>query len=206
MARLDRITTSDGVQLVTRTGPDGRERIESFHAVLYRKLREATLTQIRVIAEESREIILDKLFAAPPARGMQARAVRPRRLRRQEIRGVDRRPYRHTALAKRTVEKKKASREDGRKLIATAAYAYGIEVFKGTRGGEPYYTVRPKPGKHPERGVTHRVLAGMHEFGTTKMPKRPHWGPALRMVRQVLQAQGPEVRAKALREAIRERA
>ena len=77
-------------------------------------------------------------------------------------------------------------------------------MFKGKQGNTVYYTIRPKPGKHPTSELTHRVLAAMLEFGTRKMPKRPHWTPALKITKRVLRERGPEVRAVALRKAIRE--
>jgi len=204
MAGLKHIKTRDGVEVVKRTGPDGKERITSFHITLFKKLEEATLTQLRVLAEESREMILDKLFAGS-ARFPGKRVVsRPPQLRRSDIPTSERRPYRHPPLADSTVTKKANAQQDGRRLIATGAYVEGIEVFRGSKNGVPYYTVRPKPGKHPDAGVTHRVLAAFHEFGTSKMPARPHWGPVLRVLRRVMEQRGPEVRAEAMRLALRE--
>jgi len=204
MAGITHIRTRDGVEVVKRTGPDGRERITSFHITLFKKLEEATLTQIRILAEESREMIVDKLFAGS-ARFPGTRVVsRPPQLRRPDIPTSDRRPYRHAPLADRTVADKVDAEQDGRRLIATGAYVYGIQVFRGMKKGKPYYTVRPKPGKHPNAGVTHRVLAAFHEFGTSKMPARPHWGPVLRVLRRVMEQRGPEVRAEAMRLALRE--
>lgn len=201
---MARLTTREGIEVVTRTGPDGREIIDSFIIRLVEATREATLTQLRVLAEESRELILDRLYGQTPQRPGQVRVDRPRPLRRSEIPFADRRPASLRRLAERTVEDKVRKREDGRKLIATGEYTYGIEVFKGKRQGETYYTVRPKPGLHPTRRIPHRILAALHEFGTSRMPKRPHWGPVLRVVERVLRERGPDVRAVALRTAIRE--
>lgn len=203
MARLS-VRTSDGVELVKRSGPNGQERIESFVIVAYQQLREATLTQTRILAEESRDLILDRLYNQTPQAPGQAVVTRPRRLRRSDIPTTDRRPASLRRLSERTVQDKAAAGQDGRKLIKTGAYTYGIEVFKGAKSGVPYYTVRPKPGPHPERKIPHRVVAAIHEFGTSSTPKRPHWGPALRTIKRVLRERGPEVRAVALRTAIRE--
>jgi len=202
---MARIKTSEGVEVVTRTGPDGRERITSFHADLYKQLEGATATQLRVLAEESRELILDKLYngtSRPPGR---RRVPRPERMRRPEIPTSERRPYRHKALAESTVQDKARAELDGRRLIATGEYTYGIEVFRGKRAGSVYYIVRPKPGQHSRAGVTHRVLAAFHEFGTSQIPARPHWRPVLRVVRDELRNRRDEVRAVALRTAIRGR-
>jgi hypothetical protein len=202
MARV-KLTTREGRELVTRTGPDGKPIIESFHLRLYKQLADATAVQLRVIAEESREMVLDKLYAARAQAPGVASVVQPPQTRRADIPTAERKPFRHTPLAKETVERKAEAEQDGRKLIATGAYTAGIEVFKGTQGGDIYYTVRPKPGKHPEAGVTHRVLAAFHEFGTSTIPKRPHWGPVLRVVKSILRSKRKSIRAEALRKALR---
>jgi hypothetical protein len=189
--------------VVTRTGPDGREIIESFIIKLVEATVEASLTQIRVLAEESRELILDRLYNQTPQAPGEARIERPRPLRRPRIKFTDRRPASLRRLADSTVYEKNRLKQDGRKLIATGEYTYGIEVFKGMKKGQPYYTVRPKPGLHPSRNITHRVLAALHEFGTSNMPKRPHWGPVLRKLQKVLKDEGRQVRAVALRQAMR---
>jgi hypothetical protein len=179
--------------------------VKAFHIVAYEQLRAIGLVQIRILAEESRELVLDKLYGQTPQAPGQVRVARPRPLRRSDIPTIDRRPANLRKLADRTVQDKASAEQDGRKLIRTGAYTYGIEVFKGSKGGVTYYTVRPKPGKHPDRKqLTHRVLAAMHEFGTKKMPKRPHWGPALRTVKRVLRERGADTRAEALRRAIRQ--
>lgn len=205
MAGITKIKTRAGIEVVKRTGPDGKERYTSFHVKLVEKLGEVTLTQLRVVAEESREMILDKLFAGS-ARFPGSRVVSrppPGSARRLDIPTSDRRPYRHAPLADSTVARKAALDQDGRRLIATGEYAYGIEVFRGTKNGKRYYTVRPKPGKHIDSGVTHRVLAAFHEFGTSKMPARPHWGPVLRVVKRIMDTSRPDIRAEALRLALR---
>ena len=195
--------TRGGVEVVKRTGPDGKELVESFHAKLYEELHAASLVQLRVIAEEARELILDRLYNATPQRPGERRIRRPNALRRPEIMFAERRPAPLARLADRTVQDKVSAKQDGRKLIRTGDYTYGIEVRKGQRGNVVYYTIRPKPGKHADSELTHRVLAAMLEFGTSKMPKRPHWNPALLKTKQVLAEQGAYVRAVALRQAIR---
>jgi len=202
MARVAR-PRSPFVFAVTRT-INGREVISGFHARVVDATLQAGLVQARIMAEESRELILDKLLAATPQRPGQREVERPRRLRRREIPTVERRAFRHAPLAEPTVKDKAAREQDGRKLIATGAYIEGIEVFRGMRQGQPYYVVRPKPGQHPDAGVTHRVLAAFHEFGTSRMPARPHWSPCIRIVRRELRRLGPQIRAVAMRTAIRQ--
>lgn len=204
MARLSNITTSDGIRVITRTDPNGREIIDSFHIMAFQGLLGLLLEQIRVLSEESREIVVDKLYAGITRPPGVKRVDKPPRLRRTDIPTVERRPFRHRALADSTLRKKEAAEQDGRRLIASGEYTYGIEVFKGMRGGKPYYIVRPKPGMHPDAGVPHRVLAAFHEFGTSRTPKRPHWGPTLRILKRILARSEPKVRAVAFRTAIRQ--
>jgi hypothetical protein len=198
-----KLTSREGRELVTRTGPDGKPVIESFHLRLHRRLEEATAVQLRVIAEESREMVLDRLYGARPQPPGQAAEPRPPLLRRPDVPTSERAPFRHAPLAPDTVARKAREGQDGRKLIATGAYTYGIEVFRGTEGGRIYYTVRPKPGNHPDAGVPHRVLAAFHEYGTSTTPKRPHWGPVLRAVKAIVDKRRKSIRAEALRKALR---
>lgn len=204
MARVTS-TSREGKELVVRTDPKGNRIIESFHIRLYRELNEVGAVELRVTAEESRELVLDKLYAARPQAPGQAVVARPETARRPDIPTAARRPFKHTPLAESTVERKVAREQDGRKLIEKGDYTYGIEVFKGVEAGETYYTVRPKPGKHPS-GLTHRVLAAMLEDGTSKMPKRPHWGPTLRQVKEIVKGRRKKLRAEALRRALRKKA
>ena len=183
-----------------------RRKVEGFFANLPNATLEATVDQLRVLSQESRELILDKLYAGrarPPGR---RRVARPEReAQREDIPGASRRPFRHQALADSTVERKDRDEKDGRPLIASGDYTYGIEVFKGQQKGVTYYMVRPKPGIHREARVSHRVLAAILERGTSSVPPRPHWGPTFRVIEQELRRLGPEVLAEALRRAVRER-
>lgn len=203
MANRVKLTSREGRELVTRTDPNGKEIIESFHLRLYRKLEEATATQQRVLAEESREMVLGRLYAARPQPPGVAAIPRPPQLRRPDIPTAERRPFRHAPLAPETVKRKAEEGDDGRKLIEKGEYTYGIEVRKGTENGETYYIVRPKPGVHPGSNVTHRVLAAFGEYGTRNQPKRPHWGPTLAKVKELIESRRKTIKAEALRKAVR---
>lgn len=192
------------------------KRVYDFAPVLHRSAMDATATQLRVIAEEVRELILDKLFAGPLFRdppGAERRVNRPKVLRRSNMMREARRPYRHPPLAERTRERK-ANRDnalDGRKLIETGAYVEGIEVLRTERKDTGVvYRVRPAPRPHegfdPNSGpISHRMLARVHEFGSQRhnIPARPHWGPAIRAAMRTFDRLPWEVQALALREALR---
>lgn len=193
------------VDVITIDGKKGR-KITGFFAALPHATVEATANQLRVLAQESRELIVDKTYAGrarPPGRRRSPRP--PNKAQRQDIPGSERKRYPHVALADRTVEKKARREQDGRPLIARGIYIPGIEVFKGERNGMPYYIVRPKPSMHPDAKVSHRVLAAILEYGTSTVPPRPHWAPVLRIVLQELKRRGPDVRAEALRLAVKAR-
>lgn len=177
----------------TRTGPE-----------MARSMVEATTVQIRILAQEARELIIDKLFAAAPQAPAQATVSRPQQEAPGRLAG-DRRPYRHVRLTDKHVQKKARDGEDGRKLIATGDYVAGIEVFRGEQASGVYYIVRPEAREHVPSGMTLSLLARVHEYGSArhKIPPRPHWGPAIRAVIAAMPARVARVRAEALRRTLR---
>lgn len=199
------------------------KRIEDFATILpmtHAHTVEATAAQARVIAEEARELVVGKLYAGPvgvvqtPAgRQAGARVVsQPTPLRRPDIGGEERRPFRHPPLSPRTIRRKIREGNDGRKLIETGEYTQGIEVVR-TEQSEAgvVYRVRPAPRQHkgadPESSpITHKMLARVHEFGSAqhKIPARPHWGPSIRAVRRKFERLPANIKAEALRAALRE--
>jgi hypothetical protein len=182
------------------------KKVMSIAPVLARATAEATATQLRVLAEETRELILDKLFAGP------GRAVVQRPLKiRPAPPGANRTPFRHRALSERHARKKERKGLDGRKLIETGNYLENIEVFRGEQQSGVYFMLRPKRAKHvgedPSSGeISFATLARVHEFGSARhgIPARPHWGPAIRAALRRFRQLPAEVRAAALRAALRE--
>jgi len=184
---------------------------------LARSSMEATAHQNRVLAEETRELIIDRLMAAVPQPPGRATAERPPRLR-QGPPTVPRSPYRHRKLKKATVRRKARLGLDGRKLIESGELIDGIEVFRGVEKRQPYYMVRMAPRKHKgsqsptaeERGrgphdITLNWLMRRHEFGTSRMPARPVWRPTARDIMAYWQSDPfrHQVKAAALRAALR---
>ena len=206
------------------------KRVEDFAPVLgaaHRHTFEATAVQLRVLAEEARELVVQKLYAGAvgvavipprgpggsPRRVAGSRTVdQPKVLRRPDIEGEERRPYRHLPLSPRTVAKKVARGHDGRKLIEGGDYTKGIEVVRTKQSASGVaYRVRPAPRRHRpadpnSTAISSRMLARVHEFGsaTHKVPARPHWGPAIRIIRRKFEDLPDDVRAEALRAALRE--
>jgi len=167
---------------------------------------EATAVQLRVLAEESRELIIDRLFAAKPQAPAKAVVRRPPR-KRPTMRTAPRAPFKkHRALTQKWIERKAEDGLDGRKLIATGDYVRGIEVKKATQaGGGVYYYVRPADRKHRPSGIPLTKLARVHEFGSRKHKIKPrkHWGPAVNDIRAALPGHAADIRADALRRILR---
>lgn len=186
------------------------KKVPSLANVVVRSTVEATTTQIRVLAEESRELLLDRLFAGVPQPPGRVKVARPRRVV-PSMPGAARIAFRHRLLTRRTVARKVSLALDGRKLIETGNYARGIEVFRGQQESGVYYMVRvadrPHKGFDPSSGpIRLGVLARLHEFGSARLriPARPHWRPTVRDVMARFRELKRTIRAAGLREALRE--
>lgn len=205
------------VEVVRRIiSPGGRtqiiKRVPRLSQILPAAQIEATAIQLRVTAEETREMVLDRIFAGRPSPGTRAVVARPKRVR-PSVRGVQRAPFRHAPHAERTL-RRKANPEndlDGRKLIETGDYVRGIAVWKvkSARAGV-YYRVGLRSRQH--RGfseasgdITLLQIAMTHERGSAahNIPARPHWGPTVRTVLRVFRRQAQDVSADVLRRAAR---
>ena len=70
---------------------------------------------------------------------------------------------------------------DPRILIAYGYYINSIKTYKSGRdwvvGVDPFQI-------HPKTGIRMKKLARYLEYGTSKMPARPHWRPAFEYVRK----------------------
>lgn len=220
MARVRR--TKRKVTIGDRTYPVSRANI----AVLVKDtFVQATTDQLRVAAEETRELILDRLFAASPQRPAQAVVSRPSPLRPGPPRRTfdigpmmpERGPLRHRHLRRFYVRRKARRQEDGRKLIATGLLVNGLEVFKGEQAGIPYYIVRPLPEEvhthrrpsdsAPRSPISFRKLWKVHEFGSARarVPARPTWGPVAEQIAAAINNSRyrQRLKADALRRSLR---
>lgn len=187
------------------------KRVPNLVPILEDSRVEATAIQLRVLAEESRDIILDKLFAGRPQAPGEVILSQPRRLRQPQELGRDRAPFDHPPLTRKHARLKAREGLDGRTLLMTGDYVEnGIEVFKGEQQSGVYYMVRPAVGKHegfdPKSGpITYRRLAMVHEFGSAKhrIPPRPHWRPAAEAIIARFERTRRTVRALQLRSMLR---
>lgn len=187
----------------------------------------ATTEQLRVTAEEAHELILDRLYAAAPQKPVtsartgpvpeaQKVIARPRPIRGQKGDTFDvgplikgRRAVRHKHLRQWWVRYKARRSQDGRKLIATGPLTHSLEIFKGKQGGLTYYILRPIEDVHNTgRGnISYRKLWKVHEFGSrsTRVPKRPIWGPVAEQIAQAINSSRyrQRLKASALRASLR---
>lgn len=200
ITRVRMVAKADGTGFVTV------KRVPTLVPLLPRAAVEASATQLRVLAEESRELLLDRIFAAQPQAPGKKVVDRPTRTRLPKLKAAPRRPFPHAPLSKRHRQHKAREGQDGRILVATGDYVEGIEVFRGeqVRGGV-YYMVRPAARTHEPSGLRLTTIARILELGSArhKIPARPHWSPTVRDVIRRFEQEAPNIRAKALREALR---
>lgn len=178
----------------------------------------ATANQLRVLAEEARELIRDRVFQGVPEAPGRVAVARPPRFRAKNIPAVTRDAGAFLGLKRRTILRKARARRprlDGRILLASGDYMRNIEIFRGDQpaNGGVYYMVRPAQQKHApgphgsdSSPINLSLLAKVHEFGSAKhkIPARPVWGPAVRRITQLMRAMRPTIRAEALRLAARQ--
>jgi hypothetical protein len=173
--------------------------------------REATGTQLRVLAEETRQIIVDRAFAGAPQAPGRIVLGAPGWFRRRDIPGVDRKALRYKKLSLAHVLRKRVLGLDGRIFIASGDYLKNIEVLPGvrSRSGIQGYIVRMKPRAHKSVFGSSKILlsllARVLEFGSRrwKIAPRPHWRPAAQAMQTRFKRLPRDIRAAALRAALR---
>ena len=222
MARVRR--TRRTITIGNRTYPTSRANIAVLVVEVFIK---ATTIQLRVTAEEARELILDRLYAATPQKVVtsphtgpvpdaQAIVARPQPIRGKKEDAFDvgplvksRGPLWHKYLRQAWVRWKARRYQDGRKLIATGMLTNGLEVYKGKQGNVTYYMVRPITDSHNTgRGdISFLLLWKVHEFGSkiARVPPRPTWGPVSEQLAEAINDSRyrQRLKAAALRASLR---
>lgn len=186
------------------------KKVPQLAPIVVGAVMEATATQLRVLAEETRELIVDRLFAAEPQAPGRSVVARPSRLVAENMPSAPRSPASYPPLSRQHAAKKARQGSDGRFLIERGDYLEGIEIFKGQQRSGVYYMVRLQDREHvgadpSSKPIRLSLLAKVHEFGSSKhkIPPRPHWRPAVRDVRRAFGALRPTIKAAALRIALR---
>ena len=112
--------------------------------------------------------------------------------------------YNLAPLTIKYLTKKIAKGLDPRILLATQEYYLSIIVVRleDPVKGVMYY-VGVKPGKHSQSDITYDQLARMLEFGTSRMPARPHWRPTWSVIKVNSKNYGKKI-SRALMRRLRE--
>jgi hypothetical protein len=167
---------------------------------------EATAVQLRIIAEESRELVIDRILAGTAAAPAGMTVQRPPVLRKSGGAMAQRKAFKLAPLTRPYVLKKAREGLDGRTLTATGDYINGIVAKRAEiPGAGVAYGVGMESRNHVPSGLPLSVLAGILELGSAaaNIPPRPHWRSARRQVMRRLKQLAPDVRAAVLREALR---
>jgi len=185
------------------------KQVRGFMQMVIRGTLEAAAEQSRVLAEETRELIIDKLLAgAPEPPGTNRTVDKPPRQGsiRVDIPTEERNPYKQVPLSPRTVRNKMRRGEDARKLLATGDYINGIEVRKFTMPKiGVMWGVGMEDRNHVPSGLPLLTIATILERGSAaaNVPPRPHWRVAWRNLKRRIREKGLEARAEGLRRALR---
>lgn len=239
-----------GGKTITRKG------VYPFLSVIADSFVEGTAIQLRIMAYELKDLIIDKLLAYQPKRGTPVlfreptprtgkdgkpppvpktkttgeepktptemarsrgrKTIQPYSFSPPKVRRI---PFRMQKLTEKYLDKKISKDLDPRILLASGDYVNGITVRKEeTRGGGVIYFVTMANRKHEFSNIDLRLLARIMEFGTgeyqvplfgdkrhmvtIKLPKRPHWRPAFKKVKEGLSTLGDEITAQATRLAL----
>lgn len=170
----------------------------------------ATTPQLHVLAHEARDIIYDKILAGNP-KGHPL-VFRRMQLKKRVSKGKipqDRLPFPFDIrypLTKEYLERKTREGHDPRALIATGEYLKGIRVARAKQGTVTAWHVRMKRGIHKPSGMPYHRFARLMEFGSAMnhLPPRSHWRQAWILVKQRFSKLRENIRAQALREALRD--
>jgi hypothetical protein len=127
-----------------------------------------------------------------------------KRVREQAFRAFDEVP-----LAPSTVERKDRKGLDPRTMVATGHYVSSIRVFKlrdMAGGGHRFFighgaqdVALDEDGNRTDTSL--RLVARVQEYGSSRVPSRPHWTPHLRRLQRELPGVARAVRRAILRSA-----
>lgn len=182
-----RIPRPSHVKLVRRVRAGGGKGIKvvrfgQFFPAVVNEVIKANATQMRVLAEGSADLLINKIFAqVNPGNAV---VSKPDALSAGKGIKGENVPFDHEPLSPAYARYKLRNGLDGRILLAMGDYVNSIEVFRSeTKEAGITYRVRNKPGRHYS-GLTYQQLGLVHEFGSSKagIPARPHWRPVASLV------------------------
>ena len=177
---------------------------DAFFPVLNEEQIKATGPQMRNLAFGSYNLLVEKVLAGN-TRGF------PKKIRVTDLpfydpkfRGLAKRaPFKFDELSEDYVRRKVLHELDARPLIATGFYLENIQVTQEESATGTLYSVYVPDIEHEPSGVPLQTLVGWLEYGTTKMPARPHWRPVALVVRRKWNRLPKGIEAEALRQALK---
>jgi hypothetical protein len=191
------------------TGPNAVFKLPQ---VFMKVLAKRSLTDIRILAESSRQYMVDRIYAgkAGASRKVATKPIFPHTQPNSAAK-----PFMLQPLTKKYRRWKKLKKLDGRLLIALGDYTRALEVKKVKRSGTDVaylMTISPqkrhkerRPGKKKLQSLTMRQLAAVLEFGSSSrmIPGRPHWKPTAKEMTRRFKKAPDKMLASALRDFLR---
>lgn len=202
--QLPRASTVNLVRKVVRGGGRGI-KVVKFGQIMpgvVDAVVKASAVHLRVVAQASADLLVNKIFAQPERGNLVAHKPEPQSLGKGITGGTT--PFPFKRLSKAYARYKFRNGLDGRILLATGDYINAIEVFRSdTKEATVTYRVRLKPGVH-NSGMSFTKLGLIHEFGSAraKIPARPHWRPVGAEVLKRFSKLPQSVRADGIRKAL----
>lgn len=167
----------------------------------------ATHPQMRVMAEETRDLLIDKIMAGN-THGYRVKVARTS-LPKSRLPGVrsERKPFpfdRTAPLTEKYLKRKVREGKDPRILIATGRYLEHIILERQETKNGVFWRVYIQKGK-TKTEITFNMLARILEFGSASrnIKSRPHWRPTARIIGDRMKRVPDNIRAQALRETLR---
>jgi hypothetical protein len=145
--------------------PKGKDGIEAVNPAKYKKVRNF----ITIFDDQTIEIASGELKRIAEEFAKYVQTI------------IYKQKYKWKPLSARYLQRKKDQHLDLRILIATKAYVQSIRAIPRRRDKKVVsWSVGPGgPGEiHEPSGLKLKTLARWLEFGTSRMPARPHWRPA----------------------------
>jgi len=169
----------------------------------------ATIPQMRNVAWETRDLLIDKALAGT-AQGRQKVLSRGDFPRSKAPGGrKQRRPFpfdrdSNLRLQPDYVDWKVRNGYDPRPLLASGGYLRNLDVFESRTKQGVTYAVRLRRGRSIRTGIPYSILWRWLEFGNSTTKPRPHWRPTARIVKRLVKRIPDDARAQAVRDALRE--
>jgi hypothetical protein len=188
---------------------DGPNSIFKLPQKYVKALSDRTLKELRILAETSRQYMVDRIYAGRAQDGNIVTKAPTYPRSTPGVGGTE--PFELAELTPRYRRRKKRKGLDGRILIASGDYTHSLEVKRvKPKGADAAYVMSLPTKKHigarfvpkGSKRVTYRQLSLILEFGSAKkkIPARPHWRPTGREMGRRFNRAPAKLSASALRD------